>query len=111
MALDMEQLARGTTTATAINASFAMLKMRANLLYYHIEDFLRQACALLGTPLVSLSVKEMTMTNELERLQAVYLARDDIGKQKALELNPFIEPEEVEGLMNEQQKGKPLCNG
>lgn len=101
MSLNLEALTKGNLTATAINTSGAMLKMKASDLYYYTSDFLEQVCELCNIEVSSIVMKASIISNNLEFTQMIYLARTDLTRKKTLELLPFIEDDEVESILND----------
>lgn len=111
MSLNMESLTQGNLTATAINVSGSMLKMKASDLYYYTSDFLRKIFNFIGVEVNSISMKEDSLSNDFEKTQMIYTARADLTHKKTLQLLPFIEDDGVEEILNdfqaEQQANMP----
>lgn len=101
MALNFDTITGGSLTNVAINTASAMLRMRANDLYYYASVFIKKCLDLCGIPYESISMKEASISNDLETVQMIYMSRADLTLTKALQLNPMIESDEVDQLVKD----------
>lgn len=99
MALDVEKLTAGNVTATAINAACTVLDQRADELERCVFEFVEQLLKIAGiddTP----KFRRARLTNQEEVTQMLLASADHVDTQTILEKIPWIEPEEVQTILD-----------
>jgi len=103
MALDMDELTGGSLTNVAIRAATANLNLKSDRYEWQILQFLHALCRLLRLTPGPIRFRRQTIANESETIRDIAAMRSDITHRKALELNPYVQPEEVESLEAEAE--------
>ncbi|MGN1370568.1 MAG: phage portal protein [Aristaeellaceae bacterium] len=101
MALDMNAITGGSLTNVAIRAAAANLNLKADRYEWQVRQFVMELLRLIGHPTEDIRFSRQTITNESEVVQDIYAMRQDIDQRTALRLNPYIQEEEIEPLMEE----------
>ncbi len=101
MALDMDAITGGSLTNVAIRAAAANLNLKADRYEWQVRQFVQNLLSLIGHPTEDIRFSRQTITNESEVVQDIYAMRQDIDQRTALRLNPYIQEEEIEPLMEE----------
>ena len=101
MALNMEQLTGISLTNVAIRTATANLELKANKYEWQLFQFMQKILALAGIITEDIRFKRQYIANEMETIKMIYLSRKDMTLRKALELNPLIEQDEIDGLVKE----------
>lgn len=99
MALDMDALTGGSLTNVAIRAAAANLNLKADRYEWQVRQFVQNLLSLIGHPTEDIRFNRQTIANESEVVKDIYQMRQDIDQRTALRLNPYIQEEEIEGLM------------
>ena len=99
MALDMDALTGGSLTNVAIRAAAANLNLKADRYEWQLRQFVQSLLALIGHPTEDIRFKRQAIANESEVVADIAAMRDDIDRRTALRLNPYIQEEEIEGLL------------
>lgn len=99
MALDMDAITGGSLTNVAIRAAAANLNLKADRYEWQVRQFVHNLLSLIGHPTEDIRFSRQTITNESEVVQDIYAMRQDIDQRTALRLNPYIQEEEIEPLM------------
>ena len=99
MALDMDALTGGSLTNVAIRAAAANLNLKADRYEWQVRQFVQSLLSLIGHPTEDIRFNRQTIANDSEVVQDIYAMRQDIDQRTALRLNPYIQEEEIEGLM------------
>ena len=99
MALDMDALTGGSLTNVAIRAAMANLDLKADIYEWQCFQCVQRILRLLGIESENINFRRQTISNDLETVQAIYLMRSDIDLRTALELNPFINPDDIETII------------
>ena len=99
MALDMDALTGGSLTNVAIRAAAANLNLKADRYEWQVRQFVQSLLSLIGHPTEDIRFNRQTIANESEVVKDIYQMRQDIDQRTALRLNPYIQEEEIEGLM------------
>ena len=99
MALDMDALTGGSLTNVAIRAAAANLNLKADRYEWQVRQFVQNLLTLIGHPTEDVRFKRQTIANESEVVADIAAMRDDIDQRTALRLNPYIQEEEIEGLL------------
>lgn len=101
MALDMDAITGGSLTNVAIRAAAANLNLKADRYEWQVRRFVQDLLRLIGHPTEDIRFTRQTITNESEVVKDIYAMRGDIDQRTALRLNPYIQEEEIEPLMDE----------
>lgn len=114
MALNLEELTGGSLTNVAIKAAMANLNLKADRYEWQAFAFCQGLLELAGVETENIAFRRQTISNDTEIIESIYLARADLTRKKALELNPMIEPDEIEQLLidadAEQVTGQPTMD-
>jgi hypothetical protein len=98
MALNVKQLASGNVTATAINAAYQQLDDKVDMFQSCIEDFVDGILELAGVE-DTYRFQRSKVTNQQEVTQMVLSAAQYLDRETVLKLLPFINPEDIEGIL------------
>ena len=104
MALNFDEITGTSLTNIAIYTAKANLDMKCNALEYQIFDMLARLTDLIGKPDMFQKIQNfqrMDIANKSEIVRDIYIMRNDISRRKALELNPYIDDDEIQELLNE----------
>ena len=101
MALNMDALTGGSLTNVAIRAAAADLNLKADRYEWQLRRFVQELLTLIGRPTEDIRFIRQTIANDSEVVQDIYRMRQDIDQRTALRLNPYIQEEEIEGLVTE----------
>ena len=111
MALNLEEITGGSLTNVAIKAAMANLNLKTDRYEWQAFSFCQQLLRLAGIETENIAFRRQTIVNDGEIIESIYLARADLTRKKALELNPMIEPDEIPQLLidvdAEQITGQP----
>lgn len=99
MALDFDSLSGGSLTNVAIRAATTCLHLKADRYEWQVFRFVQQLLALLGIETESIRFQRQCIANESETVSDIYAMRGDIDRRTALKLNPYIQPEEIDALL------------
>jgi hypothetical protein len=102
MALSMDELTGGSLTNVAIRAAAANLHLKADRYEWQLRQFVQELLSLIGCPTEDIRFNRQTIANESEVVSDICKMRDDIDLRTALRLNPYIQEEEIEGLVAAQ---------
>lgn len=103
MALDIERIAAGSTTATAIRAAYENLDLKCDLIEMGVTEFITGLLELLGIEDMP-NYKRSRIVNIQEETDAVLSAAQYLDTETILKHLPFISPDEIETI--EQNKIK-----
>ena len=101
MALDMDELTGGSLTNVAIRAATANLNLKANRYEWQVRKFVREILLLAGIESDEIRFKRQTIANESETVADIAVMRSDIDRRTALKLNPYIQEEEIDEIIND----------
>ena len=101
MALNMDALTGGSLTNVAIRAAAADLNLKADRYEWQLRRFVQTLLDLIGLPTEDIRFSRQTIANDSEVVEDIYRMRADIDQRTALRLNPYIQEEEIEGLLTE----------
>ena len=101
MALNMDALTGGSLTNVAIRAAAADLNLKADRYEWQLRRFVQTLLDLIGHPTEDIRFNRQTIANDSEVVEDIYRMRSDIDQRTALRLNPYIQEEEIEGLLTE----------
>ena len=114
MALNLDEITGGSLTNVAIKAAMANLNLKADRYEWQAFAFCQSILRLVGVETENIAFRRQTISNDTEIIESIYLARADLTRKKALELNPMIEPDEIEQLLidadAEQVTGQPTMD-
>ena len=99
MALNVNQVASGNITATAINAAYEPLNNKTDQFEYCVIECIRGILALIGvddTP----SFKRSKIANMLEETTMVLQAAQYLDNETILKHLPFLSSDEVDGILD-----------
>lgn len=100
MALDMDALTGGSLTNVAIRAAMANLDLKADIYEWQAFQCVQKILRLIGVETENITFKRQTISNDLETVQAIYTMRSDIDIRTALELNPYINSDDIDTILN-----------
>ena len=101
LALDVAELTGGSLTNVAIRAATAGLDRKADRFEWEAFLFVRSLLRLLGEDTEAIRFPRAAIANASETVADIAVMRGDIDRRTALRLNPYIQPEEVDGLLAE----------
>ena len=99
MALNIDALTGGSLTNVAIRAATANLNLKADRYEWQVFRFVQQLLALLGVTTEEIRFQRQCIANESEMVADIAAMRPDIDRRTALKLNPYIQPEEIDALL------------
>ena len=102
MALDMDALTGSSLTNVAIHTAMANLNLKADRYEWQVRQFVAKLLRLIGAPTDDIRFKRQAIANESETVADIAVMRADIGRRTALRLNPYIQTEEIEGVLAEE---------
>ncbi len=100
MALDMDALTGSSLTNVAIRVATANLNLKADRYEWQVRQFVREVLDLIGKPTDEIRFKRQTIANESEIVQDIGIMMDYIDKQTALTINPYVDREEVDAILD-----------
>lgn len=109
MSLDMKTLTGGSLTNVAINSAKTDLDLKTDEFEMETLDFIDRLIALYSE-YEAIELKEKpkfirrTITNDTEIIDNIYKMREDIDLKTSLRLNPYIDDDEVEGIVEQLDK-------
>ena len=111
MALDMDALTGGSLTNVAIQAAKSNLGLKCDRFEWQCYTAVQQLLDLAGVVTEQIRFMRQDISNRSETVQDIQAMRADIDLETALKLNPYIMPEEIDGIMAnvaaEQLTGRP----
>lgn len=111
MALNMDELTGGSLTNVAIQAATTALNLKCDRYEWQAFTAVQRLLELIGVKTEKIRFTRQAITNRSEVVQDIVAMRQDINHETALKLNPYIMPEEIEGIMRdiaaEQLTGAP----
>lgn len=99
MALDMDALTGGSLTNVAILAATEMLNCKCDRFEWQVRDFVLNLLKFNGLDTNEITFKRVMLSNRSEIVQDIYTMRSDLDRRTALKLNPYIDPEEIDGII------------
>ncbi len=99
MALNIDALTGGSLTNVAIRAATANLNLKADRYEWQVFRFVQQLLSLLGVTTEEIRFQRQCIANESEMVADIAAMRPDIDRRTALKLNPYIQPEEIDALL------------
>lgn len=101
MALNIDALTGGSLTNVAIRAATANLNLKADRYEWQVFRFVQQLLSLLGVTTEEIRFQRQCIANKSETVADIAAMRPDIDRRTALKLNPYIQPEEIDALLEE----------
>ena len=99
MALSMDEMTGGSLTNVAIQAAMTNLNLKADRYEWQVFCFVQQLLALLGVESEEIRFHRQEFVNRSEIVDDIQAMRQDIDDETALKLNPYIMPEEIDGIL------------
>lgn len=99
MALNIDALTGGSLTNVAIRTATANLNLKADRYEWQVFRFVQQLLSLLGITTEEIRFQRQCIANESEMVADIAAMRPDIDRRTALKLNPYIQPEEIDALL------------
>lgn len=110
-ALDMDELTGGSLTNVAIEAAMTNLNLKCDKFEWCVFKFVQGILALQGIETEGINFVRRALANQTETITAIYQCRGDIDRRTALQLNPMINPDQIdtiiENLEAEEATGMP----
>lgn len=103
MALDMKELTGGSLTNVAIKAAMTNMNLKADGFEFEAFAFVQSILRLIGIETEIIHFKRRDIVNDTEIVDNIYSMRGDISHRKALELNPYIEQDEIDEILKEME--------
>ena len=111
MALEMDALTGGSLTNVAIEAAKTDLNLNCDRYEWQAFNFVQGILKLAGIESEQIRFKRQDITNRSEVVQDIAIMRGDIDIETALKLNPYIDQEQIEQIIEnraaEQLSGLP----
>lgn len=101
MGLDMKELTGGSLTNVAIKTAMTNLNLKADGLEFEAFSFVQSILRLLGIETEVIKFKRRDIVNDTEIIDNIYTMRADISHRKALTLNPYIDQDDIEEVIQE----------
>lgn len=102
MALDLDEITGGSLTNVAIRMAMANFDLKADRFEWQAAAFVRGVLGLLGMDTEDIRFNRTRIANESETVADIQRMRGDIDRRMALQLNPYIQIDEVEKLMERE---------
>lgn len=102
MALNIDALTGGSLTNVAIRTATANLNLKADRYEWQVFRFVQQLLSLLGITTEEIRFQRQCIANESETVADIAAMRPDIDRRTALKLNPYIQPEEIDALLEQE---------
>lgn len=99
MALSMDEMTGGSLTNVAIQAAMTNLNLKTDRYEWQVFSFVQQLLALLGVESEEIRFHRQEFVNRSEIVDDIQAMRQDIDDETALKLNPYIMPEEIDGIL------------
>ena len=99
MALDVQAIAAGNVTATAIRAAYQSLDDKCDEFEYCLNDFIQELLAFIGADDFP-TFKRNRIANQTEETTMVLSAAQYLDTETILNHLPFLTPDEVDGILD-----------
>lgn len=100
MALSMDELTGGSLTNVAIETAMMNLNLKADRYEWQCFSFVQKVLRLLGIETEEIRFKRQALVNRSETVADISLMRDYIDDETALKLNPYIDQEETNDILD-----------
>ena len=107
MALDMDEIKGGSLTNVAIKTAMANLNLKADRYEWQCFSFVQNILALVGVEGEDAEIIRFNrrgIVNESETIANIYMMRQDVSRQWALEANPMVNSDEIPFILEERKK-------
>lgn len=101
MALNTDEITGGSLTNVAIRVAMANMNLKADRYEWEVYRFMRELLAFLNIDTEEIRFQRQEIGNASETIANISVMRPDIDRRTALKLNPYIQPEEVDVLMQD----------
>ena len=101
MALSMDELTGGSLTNVAIETAMLNLNLKADRYEWQCFAFVQKVLRLLGIDTEEIKFKRQTLVNRSEMVADIAVMRSDIDLRTALKLNPYIQEEEIDEIIDD----------
>lgn len=99
MALNMDELTGGSLTNVAIETAMTNLNLKCAHYEWQAFAFVQRVLSLLGIETEEIRFKRQQIVNRSEVVADIMTMRSDIDRETALKLNPYIDQEEIPGIL------------
>lgn len=103
MALNLNEVTGGSLTNVAIKAAMMNLHLKADRYEWQVFSFVQKLLQLLGIETESIRFQRQSLVNQSEIVKDIAQMRGDIDLRTALKLNPYIQPEEIDALVQARE--------
>jgi len=103
MALDMDELTGGSLTNVAIQAAMKNLNLKCDRYEWQVRKFCQSILALAGIKTDQITFLRDTLENQLETVQALYLAGSDLTLKERLKLNQMVPDEDIDEILTDKE--------
>lgn len=103
MALSMDELTGGSLTNVAIQAAMTNLNLKCDHYEWQCFRFVQDILKLIGIETESIKFKRQSFFNRSETVHDIYAMRADIDLATALKLNPYIDQEDIDGIIRAKE--------
>lgn len=103
MALSMDELTGGSLTNVAIQAAMTNINLKCDHYEWQCFSFVQSILRLIGIETETIKFKRQSISNRSETVQDIYAMRADIDLETALRLNPYIEQEDIDGIIKAKE--------
>lgn len=114
MALSMDTLTGGSLTNVAIETAMTDLNLKCDRYEWQAFAFVQRVLSLLGIETEEIRFKRQQIVNRSEVVADIMTMRSDIDRETALKLNPYIDQEEIPGILKnldaEEVSGLPTMD-
>ena len=107
MALDMDEIKGGSLTNVAIKTAMANLNLKADRYEWQCFAFVQNILSFVGITGEDAEIIRFNrrgIVNESETIANIYMARNDVSRQWALEANPMVNADEIPLILAERDK-------
>lgn len=107
MALDMDEIKGGSLTNVAIKTAMANLNLKADRYEWQCFSFVQNILAFVGVDGEDAEIIRFNrrgIVNDSEVIANIYMMRNDVSRQWALEANPMINSDEIPTILAEREK-------
>lgn len=107
MALDMDEIRGGSLTNVAIKTAMANLNLKADRYEWQCFGFVQNILAFVGVEGEDAEIIRFNrrgIVNESEVIANIYMMRNDVSRQWALEANPMVNSDEIPTILAERDK-------
>lgn len=107
MALDMDEIRGGSLTNVAIKTAMANLNLKADRYEWQCFAFVQNILAFVGVEGEDAEIIRFNrrgIVNESETIANIYMMRNDVSRQWALEANPMVNSDEIPTILAEREE-------